>query len=75
MIGVPSYEQRLEVLKSLTLNIALSSDIDLKILAKQCLGYVAADLTSLVRQSTMAALTTNKTDTGKIWFAFCLFFS
>ena len=65
---MPSYEQRLEVLKSLTVNLPLSSDVELELLAKQCLGYVAADLTALVRQSTINALsnTMEKSNTG-IW--------
>ena len=68
VIGVPSYEQRLEVLKSLTVNLPLSSDVELELLAKQCLGYVAADLTALVRQSTLNALsnTMERSNTG-IW--------
>ena len=65
---MPSCEQRLEVLKSLTVNLFLSSDVELELLAKQCLGYVAADLTALVRQSTINALsnTMEKSNTG-IW--------
>ena len=67
MIGVPSSGERLEFLKSLTQYLPLSSDVDLELLSKQCLGYVAADLTALVRQSTTSALTTtlNNKDTGK----------
>ena len=58
VIGVPSSQERLDVLRSLTHNLPLSSDVDLELLSKQCVGYVAADLTALVRQSTTAALTT-----------------
>ncbi|XP_028406829.1 spermatogenesis-associated protein 5-like protein 1 isoform X2 [Dendronephthya gigantea] len=58
VIGVPSYEERMAVLTSLTCNLSLSSDVQLEILAKQCLGYVAADLTALVRQSIINTFTT-----------------
>ena len=67
VIGVPSSKERLEFLKSLTQYLPLSSDVDLELLSKQCLGYVAADLTALVRQSATSALTTtlNNKDTEK----------
>lgn len=45
------------MLTSSTQNLPLSSDVQLEILAKQCLGYVAADLTALVRQSIINTLT------------------
>ena len=62
---MPSCEQRLKILTSLVQSLPLSSDVQLDVLAKQCLGYVAADLAALVRQSTMNALTTTMTNTGK----------
>ena len=67
VIGVPSSRQRLEFLRSLTQYLPLSSDVNLELLSKQCLGYVAADLTSLVRHSATSALATtlNKKDTEK----------
>lgn len=42
----------------------MASDVDLELLAKQCLGYVAADLTALVRQSTMSAFRTTLKGSG-----------
>lgn len=42
----------------------MAEDVKLDVLAKQCLGYVAADLTALIRQSTMNALRKTLCDTG-----------
>ena len=60
VIGVPNCDQRKEMLVFQTKKLPLSSDVNLDYLAKQSLGYVSADLTALVRQATINALTTRK---------------
>lgn len=56
-ISPPGYEQRFKILKSLLNHVDQSSSLDvipehdLQAVAELCVGYVAADLSSLVRKS------------------------
>ena len=47
---------RLEILKVLTSGLNLEPGFDLKVLARNCPGYVGADLSSLCRESAIVAV-------------------
>ena len=57
-VDLPSCSERLEILKTLTRNTPLSSDVDLSVLAshQQIDGFSGADLAALVREASMCAL-------------------
>ena len=55
-MGIPDAEARLEILKVLTAGLNLEAGFDLKILARNCPGYVGADLNSLCRESAIVAV-------------------
>ncbi|KAL7072213.1 hypothetical protein ACQ4LE_008856 [Meloidogyne hapla] len=46
-IGIPDTTARLDILRIHTKNLKLSTDVDLKFIAKKCHGYVGADLAAL----------------------------
>jgi SpoVK/Ycf46/Vps4 family AAA+-type ATPase len=55
-IDVPNEGNRLSILKSLTLAMPLSEDVDLLGIAGSTNGFVGADLTALCREAAMAAM-------------------
>ena len=50
-IGVPTLEQRLDILKCLTSRLDLDPGLTLESLAEMTPGYVGADLTSLCQEA------------------------
>jgi ribosome biogenesis ATPase len=55
-IGVPDERVREQILRALTRGQPLSSDVDLKVLAKQTPGFVGADLRDLVDKAVLRNL-------------------
>ena len=55
-MGIPDEESRLEILKVLTTELNLEQGFDLKILARNCPGFVGADLNSLCREAAIVAI-------------------
>lgn len=61
-IGPPGHEQRFKILKSLLNTVEKSStseaitEQDLHVIAELCVGYVAADLSSLVRKAELLSM-------------------
>ncbi|XP_069622156.1 ATPase family gene 2 protein homolog B isoform X2 [Ranitomeya imitator] len=53
IIGTPTISQRRSILKVLTAQIPVHSDMDLDALADMTVGYVGADLTALCRDAAM----------------------
>ncbi|MFH1209526.1 MAG: CDC48 family AAA ATPase [archaeon] len=59
LIGPPSKEGRLDILKIHTKNMPLAKEINLKTLAEKTEGYVGADLESVCREAGLLALREN----------------
>ncbi|CBZ53334.1 putative ATPase, AAA family domain-containing protein [Neospora caninum Liverpool] len=55
-IPLPGFEERREILQSLTCSLSLSPSVDLNALADRTVGYVAADLHSLVKETVYHAV-------------------
>ncbi|MEM2449409.1 MAG: CDC48 family AAA ATPase [Candidatus Methanomethylicaceae archaeon] len=55
-IGVPSANERLEILQIHTRNMPLAKDVDLKKIANITHGFVGADIAALCREAAMKAL-------------------
>lgn len=55
-LGIPDRESRLEILKVITKNRKLSTEISLQTLAERTPGYVGADLKALMRESALSAI-------------------
>ncbi|KAM4035753.1 ATPase family gene 2 protein homolog B isoform 2-T2 [Anomaloglossus baeobatrachus] len=53
IIGTPTISQRRAILKVLTANIPVHSDVDIDALAEMTVGYVGADLTALCRDAAL----------------------
>jgi len=56
LVPAPDEKARLEILKVHTREVPLSSDVDLKAIARNAEGYSGADLEALVREATMNAI-------------------
>ena len=56
LMGIPDDTTREGILKVMCKNMAISSDFDFKSIARQCPGYVGADLSSLVKQAASVAV-------------------
>jgi transitional endoplasmic reticulum ATPase len=56
LVGAPTEEGRLQILKIHTSKMPLAKDVDLDDLAKKSEGYTGADLEALVREAAMLAL-------------------
>lgn len=56
LIGVPDEEARIGILKTMTKNMKLSGDFDLKMLARKTPGYVGADVKSLTKEAAVIAI-------------------
>lgn len=56
LIGVPDEEARIGILKTMTKNMKLSGDFDLKVLARKTPGYVGADVKSLTKEAAVIAI-------------------
>lgn len=63
-LGIPNVEARIEILKVLTSKLKLTEDFDYACVAKNCPGYVGADLMALTREAAMAAI-------NRFIFIFC----
>jgi len=52
-VPLPTEDDRLSILKTVTRKVPLAADIDLEIIAKDpaCQGYSGADLSALVREA------------------------
>ncbi|XP_065868118.1 cell division control protein 48 homolog B [Euphorbia lathyris] len=55
-VTVPTEDDRFQILKLYTKNIPMERNVDLKVIAASCNGYVGADLEALCREATMSAL-------------------
>lgn len=55
-IGVPDTEGRLEILKIHTRNMKLESNVNLEKIAKECHGFVGADLAQLCTEAAMTCI-------------------
>ena len=60
LVGPPSKEGRLEILKIHTKNMPLASDVNIDKIADLTEGYVGADIESVCREAAMLALRENK---------------
>ena len=56
LLGVPDEEARIGILKTMTKNMKLDGDFDLKVLARQTPGYVGADIRSLTKEAAVIAI-------------------
>jgi ribosome biogenesis ATPase len=56
LIGVPDEEGRIGILKTMTKDMKLSGDFDLKDLARRTPGYVGADVRSLTKEAAVIAI-------------------
>jgi ribosome biogenesis ATPase len=56
ILGVPDEDARISILKTMTKNMKLSGDFDLKVLARQTPGYVGADVRSLTKEAAVIAI-------------------
>ena len=56
LMGVPDEEARIGILKTMTKNMKLSGDFDLKVLARRTPGYVGADVRSLTKEAAVIAI-------------------
>mmetsp|Transcript_11754 Transcript_11754/g.33767 ORF Transcript_11754/g.33767 Transcript_11754/m.33767 type:complete len:840 (-) Transcript_11754:1601-4120(-) len=56
MIGVPDEEARMNILKTMTKNMKLGGDFNLKVLARRTPGYVGADVRSLTKEAAVIAI-------------------
>ena len=56
LIGVPDEEARINILKTMTKNMKLSGDFNLKVLARRTPGYVGADVRSLTKEAAVIAI-------------------
>lgn len=56
LMGVPDEEARIGILKTITKNMKVSGDFDLKALARQTPGYVGADVKSLTKEAAVIAI-------------------
>ena len=57
-IPLPTKEDRVQILETITKKVPMSSDVDISAIALNtlCDGYSGADLSALVRESQLAAL-------------------
>jgi len=65
-VPLPTNEDRLSILHTITRSLPIGEDIDLKNVAysQQCDGYSGADLSALVREAQLNALKTNLMDSN-----------
>lgn len=54
----PNYEDRLNIISTLTRQLPLGPEVNLARVASSCQGYTAADLHSLIAEVTLSALGT-----------------
>ncbi len=55
-IGIPSEDARIEILKILTREMRLKTDIDMKEVVKMTPGYVGADISTLCKEASLQAV-------------------
>ena len=55
-IGVPDETGRLEIMRIHTKNMKLDADVDLEVIAKDCHGYVGADMAQLCTEAAMQTI-------------------
>ncbi|KAA8529325.1 hypothetical protein F0562_033876 [Nyssa sinensis] len=55
-VTTPSEEERFQILKLYTKKLPLDPNVDLRVIAASCNGYVGADLEALCREATMSAV-------------------
>lgn len=55
-VGIPRIEERLDILRQMTLHLVLDADVCLETLAEATPGFVGADLCSLVDQAVHLSL-------------------
>ena len=55
-VGLPDATERLDILHTVSRNTPLSPDVDLPMVAELCEGYSGADLSALIRESSMCAI-------------------
>ena len=56
LLGVPDEDARIGILKTMTKDMKLSGDFDLKVLARRTPGYVGADVRSLTKEAAVIAI-------------------
>ncbi|KAI8997534.1 P-loop containing nucleoside triphosphate hydrolase protein [Pilobolus umbonatus] len=56
LCGMPSYEERLEILNALSTKMELASDIDLSIYAEKTVGFTGADLQGFLYNAHLEAI-------------------
>ncbi len=56
LLGVPDEDARIAILKTMTKDMKLDGNFDLKILARQTPGYVGADIRSLTKEAAVNAI-------------------
>lgn len=57
-VPLPAKDEKLSILKTITRNLPISKDVQLKTIAysEQCEGYSGADLSALLREAQLNAL-------------------
>ncbi|HNV01028.1 MAG TPA: CDC48 family AAA ATPase [archaeon] len=60
MVPAPDEKSREQILKVITKKVKLSSDVDIKELAKKTKGFSGADLDGLIREAALLVLSENK---------------
>ncbi|XLU35336.1 hypothetical protein S245_071402, partial [Arachis hypogaea] len=68
-VTVPNEEDRFQILKLYTKKIPLDPNVNIKIIAASCNGYVGADLEALCREATMFAIKRSNTNEDAINFS------
>jgi transitional endoplasmic reticulum ATPase len=71
-VGVPSVADRREILAAKTRELRLADDVDLGLVAQQCVGFVGADLAALCREAAFGALRGARVSVGSADFASAL---
>ncbi len=61
-IGMPTREQRAEILHLHSALMPLAADVDMEALAGVCHGYTGADLAALCREAAMTALSSGESN-------------
>jgi ribosome biogenesis ATPase len=56
LLGVPDEDARIAILKTMTKDMKLDGDFNLKVLARQTPGYVGADIRSLTKEAAVNAI-------------------
>jgi transitional endoplasmic reticulum ATPase len=68
-VGVPNVADRREILAVHARGVRLADDVDLELVAQQCVGFVGADLAALCREAAFGALRDTRASVARADFA------